>query len=188
MKYLDDFLTLTCTPDLLALKLFPNAKEVTESQAMYWLVCDELAKRGVNRKDKDVVIIETGCGHKPRTSALFAYRSAWTCIAIDPVVDVGNYGDRVLLCKMKDQRFVGEDIEKITPFRVAVVVSVHGHGQPKALYDRLTQDRKAIFEMPCCKPASLQRGRFKIDNGILSPKRTIYWKFGPTWPMPAVAK
>lgn len=181
MRYLDDFIKLTCAPDLLVLKLFPNTKEITESQAMYHLVTAELIKRGIDRRDQKVCILEIGCGVKPRTSTLFAYRSNWTCFAIDPKVDDSRgYGKRINSFKMRDDEFSKpKNLKFITDnFEVIIIVSVHGHGNPKALYDKIPDCfKKAVFEMPCCFPATLTEGYYKIDREILSPKNMIYWKF-----------
>lgn len=35
-RYLDEFVRFSRSPELLSLKLFPNAKEITESFGAYW--------------------------------------------------------------------------------------------------------------------------------------------------------
>lgn len=179
MKYIDDFLTTKCAPDLLALKLFPNAKEITETAAMYWLVVNELEKYNIKRSD-NVVLLETGCGTVPRTAAYFAYRSKWECIAIDPRLNdtQKNWGKRIYTYKVKDDQINPNefwDSKKIKEAQAVIVISVHGHGNPMWLYKRIAHNHKAVFEMPCCQPPTITEGNFKMDKGILSPKNTIYW-------------
>lgn len=41
-------------------------------------------------RDKNVVLLAVGDGCTPRTATLFAFRSAWRCISIDPAMRVGG--------------------------------------------------------------------------------------------------
>lgn len=191
MKYVNDFIKAKCAPDLLALQLFPNAKEITKTAAMFWLVTETLQKYGIKRSD-NVVLYETGCGVVPRTAAFFAYRTFWRCHAIDPKLKdpLKDWGDRIYTHAIRDDQFDPNMEKEVQYYSISwekeqqkflkeaeavVVVSIHGHGNPKLLYDKIKHENKAVFEMPCCNPSTLHEGRFKIDHGILSPKNVIYW-------------
>lgn len=83
-KYLDWLCTATCAPQLLQAKLFPNAKEVTETMA-----CFEATTHlgpGYEWNNPDVTVFVVGDGHKPRTGATFACRTAWNVFSIDPLL------------------------------------------------------------------------------------------------------
>lgn len=189
MKYINDFIKAKCAPDLLALKLFPNAKEITETAAMYWFVTEQLQKYGVNRNN-NVLLFEIGCGVVPRTAAFFAYRTQWYCHAIDPKLrdPQKDWGDKIYTHKTYDNQFdpnfeyytTNGEIDdmyhnNMENAKAVIVVSVHGHGNPFDFYKRIKHTHKAVFEMPCCLPPTIKEGRFKIDKGILSPKNAIYW-------------
>ncbi len=84
LRYLDNLVNLHCASDLLALGLFPDIKEVTESFAAYRAVLDFLTPHGWRLGDPGVTVIAVGDGAAPRTAATFAHRSSWECISVDP--------------------------------------------------------------------------------------------------------
>ena len=69
VRYLTEFVRLKCGPDLLALKVFPNAKEVTESVAAHTALREWPGAREFGRPWRAYVI---GDGHAPRTGAFIA--------------------------------------------------------------------------------------------------------------------
>ena len=73
-KYLNSLVNLRCGPDMLLLRLFPNAKEVTESFGAYEAVAKHL--RDFPRKDPNIRLVVVGDGHTPRTAATFAFSAA----------------------------------------------------------------------------------------------------------------
>jgi hypothetical protein len=100
-RYMDEFLGLGCATDLIASKVFPNAKELAESMAAFNAVRDYCVLRreskhrramrneqkGVLRfEDSSVTLVAVGDGTTPRTAVLFAFRTAWRCISIDPAL------------------------------------------------------------------------------------------------------
>lgn len=46
-------------------------------------------------RDKNVLLLAVGDGCTPRTAALFAFRSAWRCVSIDPVMRASGGWDAV---------------------------------------------------------------------------------------------
>ena len=86
LKYVDEFLKLECAPSLIALKLFPNAKEITESMAVYTVFRRLLSVQCADFDSSDAYIF-VGDGTTPRTAAIFAHLTrAGRCIAIDPML------------------------------------------------------------------------------------------------------
>ncbi len=168
-RYMDEFLKCSCSPKLLSLKLFPNAKEITESFAAYEAVrsrCD------FRFDDPDVTCVCVGDGHTPRTGAVFAYRSKWMVYSVDPNMRVKEYGvDRLFLRKKRI-----EDIDFFTHEKV-VIVAVHSHaslesaiisvGKPKHLF---------VVAIPCCFDqfvTGVPCDDEYEDEGIWSPHRTV---------------
>ena len=95
-KYLNSLVNLRCGPDMLLLRLFPNAKEVTESFGAYEAVAKHL--RDFPRKDPNIRLVVVGDGHTPRTAATFAFRSAWECYSVDPVLNNKKWDVERLMC------------------------------------------------------------------------------------------
>jgi len=83
LKYLTEFVRCTCSSDLLKLRYFPNAKEITESFGAYNAVRTHL-QNIYAFDDPEVRVVVVGDGTKPRTGATFAFRSNWTVYSIDP--------------------------------------------------------------------------------------------------------
>lgn len=85
-RYTDELLTLRSAPQLLALRLWPNAKELTESFACFAAAREQLADL-FSPDDPSVTVVVVGDGLTPRTAALFAFRTRWKAISIDPLME-----------------------------------------------------------------------------------------------------
>ena len=68
-RYINELVGCSCSPDLLALKIFPNAKELTESAAAYNAVRHRLKQYDL--KDPTVSVVCVGDGCTPRTASMF---------------------------------------------------------------------------------------------------------------------
>lgn len=170
-RLLSEFVQLSCAPDVLRLKLFPNAKEITESMAMYSAVrkyvCDDF------RNDK-IAMVSVGDGASPRTAGLFAFRSAWNCYSIDPNLKDCNKWElqikRLHCCETTVEEFPGI----MRPYDKLIVVMVHSHAPIEATVAKFP-DALAYLSMPCCVPHSLHHRPYIgiEDDDITSPKNTI---------------
>ena len=88
-RYVTELLKLACAPELVRLRLFPDAKELTESFAANNAARSFLYPRGAERgrvdpADAAVTCVAVGDGTTPRTAALFAFLTRWHCVAVDP--------------------------------------------------------------------------------------------------------
>lgn len=83
LRYLNEFTKIAAAPDMLLQKLFPNAKEITESFGAYHAVRKHLTGF-IPLNAPDVHAWFIGDGSTPRTAATFAFRSAWQCHSLDP--------------------------------------------------------------------------------------------------------
>lgn len=196
LRYMTELLHMKCAPDLLALGLFPNAKELAESMATYNAVRRHLP--GFAMDDPGVALVAVGDGHVPRTAALFAYRTSWMCHSVDPAMREITWGNRVRRLeswRVRAEDLVGQNGSHGWPLgsedtvvwnhvpTSAVIVGVHTHARWDAML-RLTASsmlRVAMVVMPCCEPEALPPGGFDAsydDEGVPSPDRTIY-VYGP---------
>ena len=100
-RYVTELLKLACGPELVRLRLFPDAKELTESfaannAARSFLWSKNAAGRArVDPADAAVTCVAVGDGNTPRTAALFAFLTRWQCVAVDPeMVEWREWGKR----------------------------------------------------------------------------------------------
>lgn len=150
LRYIDDFMNLKCAPDLLLMKVFPNAKEITESMAMYWnavkYICDPL---NIRRDDSNVFIYVVGDGKHPRTGATFAFRSAWNVISIDPGMD-GKWISHDI-ARLKCYRFRIESLSfDHADNQTAIIVLPHSHATLYNTLSSITGRNRHLITMPCC--------------------------------------
>lgn len=171
-KYMDEFVGLTCTPDLLAAKLFPNSKEVTESFAAYNAVRNMQGVGGVDLADAGILLVDVCCGSTPRTAATFAFRSAWTCLAIDPKLrPEARWPVRRLQCfsaKLEEA--------PVKHNGLVVVTAVHTHVSRADIAKYIDAPRVLLVDMECClklEDSETTIVRKYEDMGIWSPKRTV---------------
>ena len=156
---------------LLALGLFPDAKEVTESFASYRAI--ERHVPWVNFQDPDVTLIAVGDGGTPRTAATFAIGSAWACHSVDPALrHASRWESRIARLHVHRRR-----IEECAPFECdkAVIVAVHSHADLRASIAMVKAHRLAIVSIPCCvrQELDMQPDESYDDIGIWSHQRRV---------------
>lgn len=181
LRYLDNLVNLHCAPDLLALGLFPDIKEVTESFAAYRVVLDHLAKRGFAPGDASIVAVFPGDGTAPRTGATFAFRTAWQCHSIDPRMKVSwlegqRKADKV--ARLRSYRSRVEHMPVIEAGDRAVVVAVHSHARLAEAVAMVEAREVAVIAIECCVRQELERepDLSYRDRGVLSPcNRVDVW-------------
>lgn len=180
-RYVCELLNMTSGPALLELKLFPNSKELSESFACFAAWRAHLADI-FDRRDTGVSVVCVGDGCTPRTAALFAFRTSWQCISVDPLLREGAWNDSVDRLQMLPSKI--EDIAQISAERVLLVLP-HAHVSLASVLQavRWTQ-ALAIVAMPCCnfyKAQTLPSAppAFECDDpGVLSPHRLIrIWRW-----------
>jgi len=182
--YVDEFLRLPCAGDVLRCAVFPNSKEVSESMAAFEAVRRTLidAGRGSLLGDPDVVLYDVGSGRKPRTAALAAHRTRWSCVAIDPILDrTTAHWRRVARLRVECcgvERYAPTDDEVR---RFAVVLCVHNHGGLAETIAALRLDERpgyCLVSIPCCVPHDVDPGwdEARTDWGVKSKHRVVYVK------------
>lgn len=191
LRYLDEFISLRCSLDLLGLKLFPNAKEITESMAAFNAVRRNISyKAQINYDGSNISLFDIGCGQMPRTAALFAMRTKWKCYAIDP--KLLTYTDAIPFfpinnlyhgqCKFEEMLFPEESRNNIFIFTL-----VHAHIDLEEIIKFIHKYRPPyayIINIPCCEFSHdeiIKKNHSLLpliaeyeDFGIHSPMRHIY--------------
>lgn len=174
-RYLDELVSLRCAPDLLnpRRKLFPNAKEVSESFGAFEAV-RRYFRDWMPLSDVTAACVGDGC--RPRTAATFAMRTRWNVLSIDPALrNPHSVGDiRRLECNVKR-------VQDCAPRRFArlLIVAVHSHATLAESLSTLSGDEVGIIAIPCCVPLDIDVKPLADyrDPGILSPhNRVIVWR------------
>lgn len=143
--YINSFVTSKCGPDLLINNLFPNGKEITETWSMF-----EATRHlgpGFEWNNPDVVCYVVGDGHVPRTAAMFAFRTRWNCISVDPALRPKMYNiSRLTLLRSKiEATEISSDIGK-----PALIVLPHSHAKIKDCLEKIQGSIRAVISMDCC--------------------------------------
>lgn len=183
-RYLDEFVRFSRSPELLSLKLFPNAKEITESFGAYAAVREHLR---LDFGDPSICVLAVGDGFVPRTAATFAMRSRWTCFSVDP-----NMRDRGWSRKV-ERLHAYRDLVKcfgdgwVPPkdhwrkYSRCVLVGVHSHASLISSISaaRRLSGRISVASIPCCVKHDYDRPADVVyeDREIMSPARRVHvWR------------
>lgn len=167
--YLDYFIKLKCAPDLLAAKLFPNVKEISETLTAYTAVRRVVGTQRLG--DKSITLIDVGSGVNPRTAAFFACMTAWQTIAIDPNLRQSG-PHRIRRVEQMKKRI--EDVT-IETSGLAVIVAVHAHVDLGKTLMAVESHGMIVVAMPCCVPLTLpiEPAYDYEDQACLSKKRRV---------------
>lgn len=99
---------------------------------------------GVKFNDRRVVLLAVGDGVTPRTAGLFAYRTQWRCISVDPQMRSGAW-DGVTNLTM--HRACIEDVcVNVEPDERVIVVMWHAHVGVKDALSCLRLDGRGIVD------------------------------------------
>ena len=171
-RHINDIMGCACFPDLLERKLFPNAKEITESNATYNAVRWHLPRFKLS--DQNNVVVSVGDGCTPRTAALFAFRTAWEAYSVDPLLRPKDW--KVARLHTYPVKIEEDSFHFQSP---VVIVAVHSHASLRSSLRRIRSPDRALVAMPCCVPVDLKTPPDMCyrDPGIWSEKNEILiWK------------
>lgn len=177
-RYIDEFIRLSCAPDLLALKLFPNAKEITESLGAYNAVRQHL---WLNFGDSSICVLVVGDGVVPRTAATFAFRSRWTCYSVDPRMRDNRWDLKVQRLHVFRAKVLPENgwapPIHCNVFSQCILVAVHSHASLSASIQaaRMLSTNVSVVSIPCCvKHDYHAMPNHEYDDwSIASPERRV---------------
>jgi hypothetical protein len=169
-EYINRFIKMKCAADLLRLRMFPDAKEVTESLGMI-SACKLLPEEYHDKNRLDINVVVVGDGHRPRTGALFAFLTRWNCVSIDPELVETIWPIHRLKC-FKNKV---EDV-KLHFDGPLLIVLPHSHAKASICLKNLTSTHGVcVINMPCCVPSDIlnyEHTSFK-DGRIWSPKNRV---------------
>lgn len=176
-SYINQFISrYKCAADMLAIGLFPNAKEITESMSMYHAVKKYLPEYKLD--DRDVDLFSVGDGSTPRTAGLFAFMTAWQCFSIDP-----NLSNKDWERKIRRLVVYKERVENIIPWnscKPIIIVNVHSHAKLDLVLPAIRSTKqRAVVVLECCVkmdiPGKPHIGY--IDQNVWSPMNQVkIWK------------
>ena len=172
-KHIEEFFKLKCAGDMLNLGLFPNAKEVTESMGAYhavrWLLAPKL---GLRFDDPAIAMVCVGDGHTPRTAAMFAFRSAWMCYSVDPLLRKELWDVCRLQCYA---RKIEDSIMHFPLYDRVIIVCVHSHASLGSCLKHIIAPKRSVVAMECCIPLDIPGAPYVgfTDQDVWSPKNTI---------------
>jgi hypothetical protein len=181
LHYLNKFIKLKCAPYLLDMKIFPNAKEITESMAMYEAVRKTISPKSELGNTKNTVFV-VGDGHRPRTAALFAFLSNWQCHSIDP--NLSQHDSILSIGRLFIHRVTIRDFLPDKPAcylnSLSVVLLPHAHVDMQDIA-YIFPNIDILVAMPCCEPYNSQQKMFNgkppdteyADFGVHSPDRIV---------------
>lgn len=148
--YMEHFITSRCAPDMLALDLFPNCKEITESWGTF--EATKYLGDGYEWNNPDVVAVVVGDGAKPRTAATVAFRTAWEAVSVDPKLAPRRYDVK----RLKLIREKVEDVELRFPGKNVVIMAPHSHARlPDSVRAIKEAEQLAVIAIQCCVPLKL---------------------------------
>jgi hypothetical protein len=173
-KYANELCKLKCAPDLLALGIYPNWKEFTESMGMYGAVREVL---GADIFGTPGITLVAACdGSSPRTGAMFAFRSRFACYSIDPALKVPERWQKIQRLNMLATEIEAVDLGLVEH---VIIAAVHPHATVEAMVRGTCRNAKRVdvFTMPCCSEQTIRHrpepDHTITDYGIASPKREI---------------
>jgi hypothetical protein len=170
-RYIENFLHKNkSASDMLQLEVFPNAKEITESYAAFNAAQHKLK---FDLSDPNVTLVAVGDGHTPRTATLFAFRTNWKCISIDP----GLNTKKIPFWESKVNRLtcIPKYVENLNlHFKKVLIVAVHSHANMQATLSHITGNVRSMIAIPCCiSYDGIPPTKEYIDSGIWSPKNRV---------------
>lgn len=172
-RYLDEFVRLKCAPQLLEERLFPNAKEISETMATFAMTRKILGPTRLG--DPSVLALDIGCGGSPRTASFVALMTRWTTRAIDPNLRRMDVPFKRVTCiRAKIEDCV------VTHNGMVVALCVHSHATLPSVLQAIQAPDLLVVAMPCCKPHESVGGPcLEVDDfACLSPERRVRaWRY-----------
>ena len=171
-KYLNEFIRQwKSASDMLILGIYPNAKEITESYGAFNAVRNKLK---YDLSDPNVTLVSVGDGKTPRTATLFAFRTNWQYVSIDPMLDktkIPVWESRIQRLKCIASKV--EDVDLM--YDKLIILAVHSHADLQETLQHVRGKVRSLVAIPCCVPYScgLVPSKQYQDAGIWSPKNTV---------------
>ena len=201
-RYIDEFLSLKCAEDLIAHKIYPNAKEITEAFSVLHALRTYLKSsskdplhRNYHFENSNVTAVVIGDGSTPRIASLLCFITKWKSVySVDPMLNIKKNRSWNKIRHLKCKRSKIEDLTiKIEPDHNVVVLLMHSHVLLERSLESLCftngEDRKskskiAVVTVPCCQFVEKHKTLYDkqadftfSDVSMATDKNTFYiWK------------
>lgn len=170
-SYLDPIFHKRIYCSLIEKRLFPNAKEFTESMAMLNACLDLAEKKGYKRGENKLTVVIVGDGKRPRTGALIARDTNWNVISIDPNFHTDSNFD---IPRLKVYKSKIENIDELKFDGPLILCFPHSHANLCQALLKLKSEERHVISMPCCFKDDLGNPDLSyIDEDVLSEKNQI---------------
>ena len=167
-RYLNELFALKCCGDLAP--FFPNAKEVTESFALYTAARKYIGHAFL--KDPNISVLCPGDGTAPRTAATFALRSRWTAYSVDPLMRPKQVNGRHFVDRLHAIAADANTFQLRAP-RV-LVASCHSHAKLSEVLRGIEAERIDIISLPCCAQDNIGAPTHTYrDPAVWSPQNRV---------------
>lgn len=168
--HIERFISHRAAGTLLQKRMFPNAKEITETVGI------SLAALSRFPRSEPATVVVIGDGHTPRTGAWIASNSAWEVTSVDPAMREREWG----IPKLRSIRAKVQDTPLPQADRLLLVLP-HAHVclGDNWITSALSAARKewAVISLPCCVQHRTCMGddpsMVYADAEIISEKREI---------------
>ena len=166
-RYIDEFLALRCVTDLIEHKLYPNAKEITESISILNVLrkfFDSSSKDKVLHNDyhfsnPKVTAVIIGDGSTPRIAALLCYVSKWEKVyCVDPQLKIHKNKSWTNIRNLQCMKSKIEDITiNVEDDHNVLLVFMHSHVLLEASMESISglrgdwKGKVSIITAPCCQ-------------------------------------
>ena len=185
-RYMTEFLQLHCATELVESRVFPDAKELTESFSAFNAWRTHLSD-DFSADDPNITLVSVGDGHTPRTAALFAFRTRWNCVAVDPEMGFAKDSKAsYAIDRLQHHRAKIEEMRIKT--KRCIIVMVHAHVSLATTLRSIEASEDgtaACIALPCCNYYSAIDAPNRAvpeyeDMSVISPHRTVrVWKALP---------
>jgi hypothetical protein len=182
-RYVTEFLQLHCAAELAESRVFPDAKELTESFSAFNAWRAHLSD-DFSADDPNITLVSVGDGRTPRTAALFAFRTRWNCIAVDPEMGLAK-DSKAPYAIDRLQHYCAKIEEMRIKTKRCIIVMVHAHVPLTTTLRSIEASEggtAACIALPCCNYYSAIDAPNRAvpeyeDMSVISPHRTVrVWK------------
>ena len=187
-RWINQFFTLSCAADIC--RLYPDAKEVTESIGAF----EALKKVGLlysdRQGDNNTHVLVPGDGVSPRTGVQCAFRTNWITYSVDPLIRNEGYEPTYNGIIFRRLTCIKDKVENIEPIDcnngIGTILQVHSHAELQDCVDKMINYKELhVVTLECCvKQRLLNQNGKEIkpdikynDPNIWSPKNEVkIWK------------
>ncbi len=198
-NYLDQLFSMNCFPDIVSLKAFTSAKDVSESMAALQAASEHGTL--VKTKGSKVKCLCIGDGSTPRTAVLACFLQKWECVSIDPALKEDWKGSQPKNIRgligfggtLEEYLLTQRDVEFDATYESLVLLCVHSHARltgtasVENIMARYNNIPTTLVALPCCPKfrSSKDVGRSPDvqyeDDCVFSMKRKVeVWNFPMT--------